>query len=135
MVRAGSLDRTRTHLLIPFQLIPNYEEEKRKSIVNAENHRRNEYGTEITEFITKDVPRETSFYDAKPEVLQTLSDFGIWDIVSKKNVPHNANILGGRCVFSIEDERTENEAWKASFVIQVYEEKLKISLGRSSAAV
>lgn len=85
----------------PFSSSPFFEKWKSESIVNNENLLKKEYSTGITEAITKGDPRETRVYDAKRKKLQALSERGPWNIIFKKGVQHNANILGGRFLLAI----------------------------------
>jgi Reverse transcriptase (RNA-dependent DNA polymerase) len=45
----------------------------------------------------------------------------------------NANVLGGRFILDIKDEGTENEVWKALFVVQGYRDHIKTSLVHDTA--
>ena len=58
---------------------------------------------------------------------------GTSKIVCKSEAPKNANILGGRFFLAIKDEGTNEEVWKAQFVVQGYRDKLKTSLVHDTA--
>ena len=73
------------------------------------------------------------FRAAKKKELEGLIEKGTWKIVCKSEVPENANILGGRFVLAIKDEETNDEVWKARFVVQGYRDKLKTSLVHDTA--
>lgn len=135
MILVRSLDGKRKYLFNYFQIKPYAEEEKSESTVNGEKRRKKKYSTGIKEVITKGGPRETHFYHAKREVLQTIYDRGKWDIVSKEDVPHNANISEGRSVLAVEEEGTKNGVRKAIFVDKGYRNKLKPSLVHNSATI
>ena len=81
----------------------------------------------VSEEIHKGDEREHLFSDSKRKELEGLTDKGTWEVVSKASVPSDANILGGRFVLTIKKYQTDNEIYKARFVIQVYRDRLKTS--------
>lgn len=89
----------------------------------------------MTEFIYPADPRykDGNFDEAKKKELKGLCDRGTFQVVLKKEVPNDANVLGGRVVLSIKDEGTEREVRKARFKVKGYRDKVKISLVHESA--
>lgn len=53
----------------------------------------------------------------------------------EKDVPNNANILGGRFVLAIKNEGTTDEVWKARFAVEGYRGNFKTSFVHNFAAV
>ena len=82
----------------------------------------------MTEVIQYSDPRAEKFAEAKKKEIQGLIDRNTWKVVLKRDVPVDANVLGGRLVLAIKDEGTRNEVWKARFVVQGYRDKPKTSL-------
>jgi hypothetical protein len=87
----------------------------------------------ISEIIKDGDPRIPMFAEAKTKEIQGLLDRGTFEIVEKGMIPDGANILGGRFVLALKDEGTEQEIWKARFVVQGYRDKMKTSLVHDAA--
>ena len=83
--------------------------------------------TFMTEVIQYSDPRADKFVEAKKKKIQSLIDRKTWRVVLKRDVSVDANVLGGRFVLAIKDEGTQNEVWKAIFVVQGYRDKPKTS--------
>lgn len=58
------------------------------------------------------------FYEAKDKKLTGLVERGVYEVVCKKDVSKDANILGGRFFLAIKNIRTKEEVYKARFVVQ-----------------
>ena len=71
--------------------------------------------TLMTEVIKSSDPRAEKFTEAKKKEIQGLIHRRTWKIVLKKEVPVDADDLGGRFVLAINDEGTKNEVRKARF--------------------
>lgn len=77
-------------------------------------------GVFITEILHPADPRSRSgmFDTAKAQELAGLADRGVYEVVCKEDVPHDANVLGGRFVLAIKNALTAEEVYKARFVVQ-----------------
>ena len=73
-----------------------------------------------------------AFDAAKAKELQGLAQRGVYEVVWKKDVPCDANVLGGRFVLSIKNKDTQEEAYKARFVVQGHTDAEKNLLVHSS---
>ena len=62
--------------------------------------------------------RSGDFDEAIANELRGLTERGVYEIVCKEEVPPGANILGGRFVLAIKEKGTEDEKYKAHFVVQ-----------------
>lgn len=63
------------------------------------------------------------FITAKKKEIQGLIDRGTWKVVLKEEVPKDANVLSGRFVLTIKNANTEEEVYKARYVVQVHRDK------------
>lgn len=79
----------------------------------------------VTETIHRNDPRAWKFKKAKMNELEGLIKNKTWKIVSRENIPQNSNILNGRFVLTINDERTSKEVWKARFLVQGHKNRMK----------
>lgn len=74
----------------------------------------------ITQVITKGDPWANSYkmlQDKKGEI-QRLLRRGRFKVVLQEKVPHDANILGGRFFLAIKNTDTQEQRYKARFIIQ-----------------
>jgi len=58
------------------------------------------------------------FLNAKMNELAGLAKRGVFKIVWKEEIPDNANVLGSRFVLSIKNKDSDEEIYKARFVVQ-----------------
>lgn len=58
------------------------------------------------------------FDSAKAKELSGLAERGVYEIVCREDVPDDANVLGGRFVLAIMNADTDDEVYKARFVVQ-----------------
>ena len=59
------------------------------------------------------------------KVISSLVRRGTMEIVSKDEVPDNANIIGGRFVLTIEDTETDRPFCKARYVMRGQKDRKK----------
>ena len=57
---------------------------------------------------------------------------GTWTVVSRKVVPKGSNILNGRFLLAVKNKGTEDEAYKARFVVQGHRDREKNLLVHNS---
>lgn len=57
--------------------------------------------------------------------IEGLLSRGAFKYVRREDIPHDANILGGRFVLSIKQPNTEEELYKARFIVQGHKDKEK----------
>lgn len=62
--------------------------------------------------------RSGIFDEAKAKELAGLAKRGVYKVVCKEDVPPGANVLGGRFVLAIKNVNTDEEVYKARFVVQ-----------------
>lgn len=86
-----------------------------------------------TEVIKAHDPRARMFDEAKAKEIRGLIDRGTWKVVFRREVPHGANIMGGRFVLAIKEGGTDKELYKARYVVQGFRDKMKTSLVHDSA--
>lgn len=86
-----------------------------------------------TEVIKDHDPRAKLFDQAKAKEIQGLIQRGTWKVVLRREVPLNANVMGGRFVLAIKDGGTGKELYKARYVVQGFRDKMKTSLVHDSA--
>lgn len=76
--------------------------------------------------------RSSQFEEAKLKEIEGLVKRGTYEVVLKEDVPVDANILGGRFVLSIKNKDTNEEKFKARFVVQGHTDREKNILVHSS---
>ena len=81
----------------------------------------------LTEVLHPNDPRAQPFDKAKRKEIEGLIERSTWKVVSRNEVPDNANILNGRFVLAIKDSGTNKEVWKARYVLQGHKDKMKRS--------
>lgn len=69
--------------------------------------------------------REDDFEQAKRKEVDGLNRRGLWRKVKRSELPPDANILGGRFIFSLKNYGTPSEMAKVRFVAQGYRDKDK----------
>jgi hypothetical protein len=69
---------------------------------------------------------------AKEEEIAGLIERGTWKVVPRSELPETANIMNGRFVLSIKNAGTEEEVFKARYLIRGYRDKMKTSLVHNS---
>ena len=86
-----------------------------------------EFATFLTEVIESSDPRSKSaaFLSAMKKEVRGLEDRGVWVRMSKKDLPENANVLGGRFVLTLKNAGSERETPKARFVAQGFSDREK----------
>lgn len=99
-----------------------------KTFRSSSNPKLEFYNVLLSEEIKPNDPRASLFNEAKVKEINGLIERGTWKIVCKDDVPTNANILGGRFVLTIKNTGTDQELYKARFVVQGYRDKLNTSL-------
>lgn len=92
-------------------------------------------GIYLTEVLEPGDGRETlpEFNAAKAKELEGLAHRGVFEVVLKDDIPSNANILGGRFVLSIKNKDTNEEIYKARYVVQGHKDIEKHMLVHSSS--
>lgn len=77
-------------------------------------------GILITETLHPADPRGRSgiFDEAKAKELAGLAERGFYEVVFREDVPPDANVLGDRFVLAIKNANTQEEVYKARFVVQ-----------------
>lgn len=77
-------------------------------------------GIFLTEVLEPGDPRQhcAKLKIAKAKELEGLARRGVFEIVFRDEVPENSNILGGRFVLAIKNKETDEEVYKARFVVQ-----------------
>lgn len=81
----------------------------------------------LTEVLAPNDPRSDSpqVLRAKEKEIAGLIDKGTFEVVVREEVPDGANILGGRMVLSIKNKGSDEEVFKARFVVQGHRDKEK----------
>lgn len=77
----------------------------------------------------KSDPRYNS-YNAKEVVkvkIQGLLQRGAFEFVDKRNVPSDANLIGGRFIFAIKQPRTSIEQYQVLFIVHATRTRTKTS--------
>lgn len=62
--------------------------------------------------------RSRLFDEAKSRELAGFAERGVYKVVCREDVPTGANILGGRFILAIKNVNTDEEVYKARFVVQ-----------------
>lgn len=75
------------------------------------------------------------FDQAKAKEIVSLLDKGAFRVVLRQDLSEDANVLGGRFVLTIKQKGTENELFKARFVVQGHLDKEKELLVHESTTV
>ena len=81
----------------------------------------------VTETLTPMDPRKDSpeFIAAKKKEIEGLLKKGTWKVVLQEEVPKDANVLNGRFVLTIKNKDTDDELYKARFVVQGHRDRDK----------
>lgn len=74
---------------------------------------------------TDDRIKDADFVKAKQKEIDGLQRRNIWDVIDANVLGKNANILGGRFVYTLKNYGTPNEAAKARYVAQGFGDKDK----------
>lgn len=84
-------------------------------------------GILLTEVLDPGDEREKlpQFDIAKAKELGGLARRGVYKIVLKEDIPDNGNVLGSRFVLSIKNTETDQEIYKARYVVQGHKDKEK----------
>ena len=88
----------------------------------------------LTEEIKSSDPRVELFANANSKELKGLTEKRTWKVIKKDDIPSYANILNGRFVLTITNAGSNDEFYKARFVVQGYRDKLKTSLVHDSTS-
>lgn len=90
-----------------------------------------DHNSENNIFVVKIIPpsdpraKQADFIQAKRKEAEGLMKRKIWKVVKRRDVPLDANVIGARFVLSIKNYQTPNEAAKARYVAQGYNDKEK----------
>lgn len=65
------------------------------------------------------------FTEANRKEIKGLLEKGTWKVVLKREVPADAKMLSGRFVLTVKNANTDEEVYKARYVVQVHRDKEK----------
>jgi hypothetical protein len=86
------------------------------------------FSLHLTEVLTPGDPREILFDDAKRSEIKGLMTRGTWKVVLRDEMPAGANLMSDRFKLAIKNVSTNEETFKAIFVVKGYRDKLKTRL-------
>jgi Reverse transcriptase (RNA-dependent DNA polymerase) len=86
------------------------------------------FSLHLTEVLTPGDPREILFDDARNAEIKGLLKRGTWKVVMRDEMPAGGNLMSGRFVLAIKNLNTNEEMFKARFVVKGYRNKLKTRL-------
>ena len=91
----------------------------------------------LTETLHPTDPRAMSprFMEAKKREINGLMNKNTWKVIDQDIIPKNANILSGRFVLSIKNANTDEESYKARYVVQGHKDREKSLLVHNSTTV
>ena len=90
-------------------------------------HSEGSFPVYVSEVVSPADPRADSrkFVEAKSKELSNLLQRGTFKIVLKEEVPQDCNVMSSRIVLTIKDKDTDEERYKARFVVRGFNDKLK----------